>query len=279
MSVMAASYSRKMLRPSPNNSARTSLQNCRTVTFHTCNSYMPRRGLPCTPCADNADNIGARTRRAGSPSMMIWLCRILGGRYAGRALGALRRLFFTLAATSSVLVGLTDLGHAAASPCVSRAFEGASYIVCTFDLREYALRLFWKDENGVPYGGFDHLPRRIGAAPMVFAMNAGMYDESLAPVGLYVEAGKVLKRANTASGAGNFHLKPNGIFYVDGDNAGVLTTEQFLSRKPKAEFATQSGPMLVIDGRIHPKIRANSTSRKIRNGVGLRDPHTVVFAI
>jgi uncharacterized protein YigE (DUF2233 family) len=66
---------------------------------------------------------------------------------------------------------------------------------------------------------------------------------------------------------------------VDGENAGVLTTEQFLSRKPKAQFATQSGPMLVIDGRIHPKIRANSTSRKIRNGVGLRDSHTVVFAI
>jgi uncharacterized protein YigE (DUF2233 family) len=214
--------------------------------------------------------------------MTIWLRNVvLGSRYAGRALGSLRGLFIMTTAASWMLAALVGATHgtAAPSPCVSRAFEGASYIVCTFDLRDYALRLFWKDENGAPYGGFDRLPRRMGASPIVFAMNAGMYDESLAPVGLYIEAGKVLKRANTASGAGNFHLKPNGIFYVDGENAGVLTTEQFLSRKPKAEFATQSGPMLVIDGRIHPKIRASSTSRKIRNGVGLRDPHTVVFAI
>jgi prepilin-type processing-associated H-X9-DG protein len=215
--------------------------------------------------------------------MIIWLRKaVLCGRFGAPAAGALGGLAISLAVSIwmlAALVGATHGAAAAASPCVSRAFDGASYIVCTFDLREYALRLFWKDENGVPYGGFDHLPRRIGAAPMVFAMNAGMYDESLAPVGLYIESGKVLKRANTASGTGNFHLKPNGIFYVDGANAGVLTTEQFLSRKPKAQFATQSGPMLVIDGRIHPKIRASSTSRKIRNGVGLRDPHTVVFAI
>jgi len=206
--------------------------------------------------------------------MIIWLRKaVLCGRFGAAAAGALRGLAVSLAVSIwmlAALVGATHGAAATASPCVSRAFDGASYIVCTFDLREYALRLFWMDENGVPYGGFDHLPRRIGTAPMVFAMNAGMYDESLAPVGLYIESGKVLKRANTASGTGNFHLKPNGIFYVDGENAGVLTTEQFLSRKPKAQFATQSGPMLVIDGRIHPKIRASSMSRKIRNGVGLR---------
>src|SRR5262249_4512488 len=144
--------------------ADNELQNCDI-------SCMQRRRLPCPP---RADNIGAQALSAGA-SMIIWLS-ILGGRYGGRAVGALRRLFIMWAATSSVLAGLTGLGHATTSPCVSRAFEGASYIVCTFDLREYALRLFWKDENGVPYGGFDHLPRRIGAAPIVFAMNAGMYD-------------------------------------------------------------------------------------------------------
>src|SRR3981189_1488392 len=32
-----------------------------------------------------------------------------------------------------------------------------------------------------------------------FAMNAGMYEADLSPVGLYVEHGKTLKRANTAS--------------------------------------------------------------------------------
>jgi len=110
-------------------------------------------------------------------------------------------------------------------------------------------------------------------------MNAGMYEADLSPVGLYIENGKTLKRANTANGPGNFHLKPNGIFYVSGQEAGVLNTERFLSQKPRAEFATQSGPMLVINGKIHPKILPGSDSRKIRDGVGIRDAHTVVFAI
>ena len=37
--------------------------------------------------------------------------------------------------------------------------------------------------------------------------------------------------------------------------------------------------MLVINGRIHPKISENGASRKIRNGVGVRDRHTAVFAV
>ena len=118
----------------------------------------------------------------------------------------------------------------------------------------------------------------LNGVPIAFAMNAGMYESDLSPVGLYIENGKMLKRANTLNGPGNFHLKPNGIFYVSGQEAGVLTTERFLSQKPWAEFATQSGPMLVINGKIDPKILP-SDSRKIRDGVGVRDAHTVVFAI
>jgi uncharacterized protein YigE (DUF2233 family) len=167
----------------------------------------------------------------------------------------------------------------AASSCSPLVFEGSHYVICTLDLRAYELRLFWKDENGQPYGSFDHLPRRLNGAPIVFAMNAGMYEADLSPVGLYIENGKTLKRANTAKGSGNFHIQPNGVFYVSGQQAGVLTTERFLSMRPRADFATQSGPMLVINGRIHPRILPGSTSQKIRNGVGIRNAHTVVFAI
>lgn len=177
--------------------------------------------------------------------------------------------------TGGILVGLLATGHGhsaatAASPCGPRAFEGSNYIICTFDLRAYSLRLFWKDENGKPYGGFEHLPRRINAAPIVFAMNAGMYKADPSPVGLYIESGKTLKPANTAKGPGNFHIKPNGIFYINGHEAGVLTTERFLSQRPRAEFGTQSGPMLVIDGHIHPRILPASTSRKIRSATPTR---------
>ena len=167
----------------------------------------------------------------------------------------------------------------AASPCGRLSFRGAGYIVCTVDLRTYLVRLFWKDSQQQPYGRFDRLPRRLAEDPIVFAMNAGMYEEDLSPVGLYVEDGKTLKPANRRAGTGNFYLKPNGILYIQGQEAGIVTTDNFVAERPRVEFATQSGPMLVIDGRTNPRIKPGSTSQKIRNGVGIRDAHTLTFAI
>ena len=176
-------------------------------------------------------------------------------------------------------VSLAAQPAAADSSCEPQGFENNRYIVCSFDLRAYSLRLFWRDENGEPYAGFARLPRDPAGDCAVFAMNAGMYKNDLSPVGLYIESGRTLMRASTAGGPGNFHMKPNGVFYFDDKSAGVLTTEDFLARRPKAAFATQSGPMLVIGGRIHPRFLKDSTSRKIRNGVGVRDRHTAIFAI
>lgn len=111
-------------------------------------------------------------------------------------------------------------------------------------------------------------------------MNAGMYDERLAPVGYYVENRKKLKGANTRRGRGNFHMMPNGIFFVEKGRAGVMETRAFLVRNQRPDFATQSGPMLVVNGKIHPRFKANSEHRKPRNGVGVSaDGKTVYFAI
>ena len=167
----------------------------------------------------------------------------------------------------------------AASPCVEKRYQKVSYVVCTVDLRAYRVRLFWKDEQQQPFGGFDHLPRRIEDGQIVFAMNAGMYEEDLSPVGLYVEDGKTLRPANRRSGSGNFYLKPNGVLYITGQDAGIATTDRFVAERFRVDFATQSGPMLVIDGRTNPRIKPGSTSAKIRNGVGIQDQHTLVFAI
>jgi uncharacterized protein YigE (DUF2233 family) len=153
------------------------------------------------------------------------------------------------------------------------------FAVCTVDLRRQEIKLFWKGPNGEPYGSFDRLLGSAGGSRLVFAMNAGMYHEDLSPVGLYVENGRQFKSASTAGGPGNFHMKPNGIFFVSGRQAGILETSRYLRQRPRVEFATQSGPMLVIDGRIHPKISQEGTSRKIRNGVGVSNPNTAYFAI
>jgi uncharacterized protein YigE (DUF2233 family) len=167
----------------------------------------------------------------------------------------------------------------AADLCRSRVVEGASYTICTIDLRQQQIRLFWRGADGEVIGSFERLRSTPEGAKLVFAMNASMYDESRSPVGLYVENGRELKKANTAQGPGNFHLKPNGVFFVSDGTAGVLETSRYLKAGVKADYATQSGPMLVINERIHPKISEEGPSRKIRNGVGVRDKTTVVFAI
>jgi uncharacterized protein YigE (DUF2233 family) len=167
-----------------------------------------------------------------------------------------------------------------AAPCADLTQGGLSYTACRFDPKRDELRLFWRNGAGEALGSFGAVSASLPAGErLVFAMNGGMYDEGNAPVGLYIERGAELKSANTRSGAGNFHLKPNGVFFVGGGKAGVWETSHFLAQRPPAEYATQSGPMLVINGRIHPRIHADGTSAKRRNGVGVDREGHVVFAI
>ena len=196
-----------------------------------------------------------------------------------------------LAFATLILAGSGVSLAAEPSPCQSVNFEDNDYAVCEFDLRRHKIQLFWKAADGTPYGSLGGLTRsmndKVGngkpgngkAGQLTFAMNAGMYHADLRPVGLYIENGQELVKANNANGPGNFHMKPNGVFYIAGDTAGVVDTAHFLKSRPKADFATQSGPMLVIDGKLHPRFRPTGQSKKVRNGVGLRDAHTVVFAI
>jgi uncharacterized protein YigE (DUF2233 family) len=165
------------------------------------------------------------------------------------------------------------------SPCRPLVSEDVRYTICTLDLRRHAVELVWRGPDGQPYGSLSALARAPAGRDLVAAMNAGMYHPDLAPVGLYVEGGRQITPANTANGPGNFHLKPNGIFYVSGGAAGILETRAYLRRDLVPDYATQSGPMLVIDGRIHPRFSDEGPSRKIRNGVGVRDARTVVLAI
>jgi uncharacterized protein YigE (DUF2233 family) len=112
-------------------------------------------------------------------------------------------------------------------------------------------------------------------------MNAGMYEEDLSPLGLFVVNGRELTPLNRRSGFGNFYRPPNGVFLVDGAGARVITTEEYASSQPHPRVATQSGPMLVLRGTDtdSPVMDAKSTSLKIRNGVCAPSPDTAVFAI
>lgn len=112
-------------------------------------------------------------------------------------------------------------------------------------------------------------------------MNAGMYDDEGRPIGLHIEQGERQRRVNLRDGPGNFHMKPNGVFTVDEEGrVSVMTSDAFARRPPpKIMWATQSGPMLVVGGRLHPRISPDGESRMIRNGVGVSDPQTAFFVI
>lgn len=187
----------------------------------------------------------------------------------------LRRLFLALAFLLPAAMARAD------EACRPVSFAAAHFTVCSFDVRQDRLALYNLDARGQPYGTFSALKAAVKAQgrDLAFAMNAGMFGIDLKPVGLYVEQGRQLKKINRRNGGGNFHLKPNGVFFIAGDRAGVMETEAFVKASPHVDYATQSGPMLVIDGAIHPKISPDGTSAKLRNGVGVMDDHHVTFAI
>jgi uncharacterized protein YigE (DUF2233 family) len=165
--------------------------------------------------------------------------------------------------------------------CAERSFDGAKFTVCAFDPRHDDIRLFLSGTDGKPYGSLAALAAALKAKGerLMFAMNAGMFEQDQSPVGLYVENRRKLHGADTRAGPSNFHLKPNGVFWVGDGIAGVTETSRFLADPPAARYATQSGPMLVVDGKIHPKIKPGGASEKIRNGVGACDRGAIAFAI
>jgi uncharacterized protein YigE (DUF2233 family) len=161
--------------------------------------------------------------------------------------------------------------------CRELAFEAVPYIICEVDLDGYDLALRRADETGKPFGSLAGL---AAAEPFVFAMNAGIYDEDMTPVGLYVEDGVEQSPLNLSDAPGNFFMKPNGVFFVDENgDAGVLESTAYAAGGIRPQLATQSGPMLVIEGKLHPRFEENGASRYIRNGVGTNGGRRVVFAI
>ncbi|MEP6897081.1 MAG: phosphodiester glycosidase family protein [Rhodanobacter sp.] len=193
------------------------------------------------------------------------------------------RWLMPLALVAGVL-GCTPSARALDSGGV--AFEGQNYRVVHLDLKREQLTLHWRDpQSGQPFGAIETLRQwgLVHGQRLVFAANAGIYDREFAPLGLYVENGKTVVPLNLAHGnpaSGNFSLLPNGVFaiYPDG-HAAVRTSNAFkLDGKP-VQWATQSGPMLLIDGKLNEQFVDDSASLKWRSGVCVRTPDEVVFAV
>ncbi|WP_299984110.1 phosphodiester glycosidase family protein [uncultured Ruegeria sp.] len=172
--------------------------------------------------------------------------------------------------------------QASAVTCEKVTHEDKRYTVCEVDAASEELRLFLNDEDGKVLGHFSSVNETLApqGKRLAFAMNAGMYHDDRSPVGHYVEGGQEQMRVIPNAGPGNFGLLPNGVFCIREGRADVFETLAYIDQAPQCRFATQSGPMLVIDAELHPRFLPDSTSRYIRNGVGTSvDGTRAVFAI
>ncbi len=167
--------------------------------------------------------------------------------------------------------------------CRTASGAGGDYVVCDVDLERHALRLLAEDANRAPFRNFERARDALAGAgsKLELAVNAGMYHENRRPVGLAVQDGREVSRVNTSEGRNaNFTLKPNGIFFVENGRAAVMETERYLAGGHAPDLATQSGPMLLIEGELHPRFIENSPSRYVRNGVcASADGRTVHFVL
>lgn len=183
------------------------------------------------------------------------------------------------------LLAVAQSRDASAVSCRQLGPKGSAYLLCEVDVAKDQLSLYLADSRGDHFEGFDALRAELkkSGRTLTFAMNAGMFHPDFNPVGLLVIDGKTLAPLNHRSGTGNFFLQPNGVFMVDAKGARVLATGDYLAQRDalKPSIATQSGPLLVHEGKIPDNLAfsSKSRSRHVRNGVCARTPQIVAFVI
>ena len=181
--------------------------------------------------------------------------------------------FIILLIIASISVGFYQLGKPS-----NEDERFVSYIV---NPKKQNLEFFWKNEKGEHFKNAENLISWLKSKnkKLLFSTNGGMYKKDNSPQGLYVENTITKSEIDALNGNGNFYLKPNGVFYLTTEkNPIICKTEDFVNNG-KIKYATQSGPMLVINGEIHTAFKKNSTNLNIRNGVGILPNNQIVFAI
>ncbi|MBK6835814.1 MAG: phosphodiester glycosidase family protein [Bacteroidetes bacterium] len=155
------------------------------------------------------------------------------------------------------------------------------FVSYTVNPKNVNLNFYWKNDKGERFKNAANLSLWLKKQKreLVFAVNGGMYKKDNSPQGLYIENKIQKNKIDNGNGTGNFYLKPNDVFYITTDKKpSICLTEKFVNNG-KVKYATQSGPMLLIDGKIHSSFKENSTNLNIRNGVGILPNNEVIFAM
>jgi uncharacterized protein YigE (DUF2233 family) len=146
------------------------------------------------------------------------------------------------------------------------------------------VHVVWKDERDEPYRRFDKVQSACSkqGKTVRFIMNAGIFEPGGIPSGLHIENKKTLHPLNLADAPGNFFLKPNGVLgitHTSGTEPSIINAASFPQLEHAPEWAIQSGPMLLIEGKRHPAFIQGSSNKLHRNGVGVDSEKRLVFAI
>ena len=175
-----------------------------------------------------------------------------------------------LATLEELVPDIDQDGANPASVCSPVTFEDVSLTHCIADPARHRIRTGLAPNSGELAGRIEGWAAGRNEGSIAFVMNGGMYDDALRPLGYFVEDRNRLKELNRGDGDGNFYLKPNGVFFGTDGTWQLIETDTFLRTiGTRPAFGTQSGPMLVIDGNLHPEIQDNGPSKAIRNGVGV----------
>ncbi len=162
-------------------------------------------------------------------------------------------------------------------------YHGHGYTVCTIDPKKEEMRIFYADDWGKLLRDFPAVDKYVKdhKAKLLFAANAGMFAPDSRPVGLLLmNANLVQSPLNLKEGSGNFYMMHNGVFEInEKDEAHIVESSEYAGLVTPPIWATQSGPLMVYGGNIHPDLNADSKSLKIRSGVGVRKDGVAVFAL
>lgn len=154
-------------------------------------------------------------------------------------------------------------------------WHGVRFAVVRADPARTRIRMYWRDSAGRGYGSQARLAAALRARgeTLLAASNGGIFTLA-APEGLHVERGQVLTPLNLRQGRGNFYEQPNAVFFVTSTGrAEIVESSAARARIPDMAEATQSGPALLLDGRLAgPALGATLTSMttgtpEVRNGV------------
>ncbi len=179
-----------------------------------------------------------------------------------------------------VVLAAAILPSKSSAECAEIEYISTPYTICTINVSD-DIRLWHSSPSGDLYGSFAAINEALAPQNqhLAFAMNAGMFHKDYAPVGLYIENGKQISPLADGGNYGNFGLKPNGVFCITPDRFQVIETGAFRANPPDCTYATQSGPLLVINGKLHPRFLVDSTSKYIRNGVGVSSDEKTAYLV